>query len=70
MRRARRRKRHANSGYSRRSLVENAVFRYKALLGQRMRGRSLGRQRGEIRLACKTHNTMAGLGMPDTIEAG
>jgi len=28
---------HTSSGYSRRSLVENTVFRYKAILGQRMR---------------------------------
>jgi len=61
---------HANSGYSRRSLVENAVFRYKAILGQRMRSRSLGSQRAEVRLACKILNTMTGFGRPDSIKVG
>ena len=36
-----RREWYASSGYSRRSLVENAVFRYKSILGRRMRSRSL-----------------------------
>ena len=61
-----RREWYANSGYSRRSLVENAVFRYKAILGKSMRSRSLGSQRAEVRLACKILNTMTGLGVPHT----
>ena len=60
---------YTSSGYSRRSLVENAVFRYKAILGQRMRSRSLGSQQAEVRLACKILNTMTGLGMPDSVKA-
>jgi hypothetical protein len=56
----------AGSGYSRRSLAENAVFRYKAILGQRMRSRSLGSQRVEVRLACKILSTMTSLGRPDS----
>jgi hypothetical protein len=70
MRRLGRREWHANSGYSRRSLVENAVFRYKAILGQSMRSRSLGSQRAEVRLACKILNTMTRLGMPDSVKVG
>jgi len=58
----------ASSGYSRRSLVENAVFRYKAILGQAMRSRSLGGQRVEVNLACKILNTMTSLGMPDSVK--
>jgi hypothetical protein len=61
---------YAGSGYSRRSLVENAVFRYKSILGQRMRSRSLGSQRVEVRLACKILNTMTNLGMPDSVKVG
>jgi hypothetical protein len=61
---------YAGLGYSRRSLVENAVFRYKAILGQRMRSRSLDRQRAEVRLACKILNTMTRLGMPDSVKVG
>lgn len=68
MRRLGRREWYASSGYSRRSLVENAVFRYKAILGKSMRSRSLGNQRAEVRLACKILNTMTDLGMPDSVK--
>ncbi|NNM07312.1 MAG: hypothetical protein HKO65_19620 [Gemmatimonadetes bacterium] len=60
---------YASSGYSRKSLVENAVFRYKSILGQRMRSRSLGEQRVEVTLACKILNTMTSPGMPDGVRA-
>ena len=60
---------YTSSGYSRRSLVENAVFRYKSILGQRMRSRSLSSQRVEVSLACKILNTMTSLGMPDSVKA-
>jgi hypothetical protein len=63
-----RREWYTSSGYSRRSLVENAVFRYKSILGQRMRSRSLPSQRVEVRLACKILNTMTRLGMPDSVK--
>jgi hypothetical protein len=59
---------YASSGYSRRSLVENAVFRYKTILGHRMRSRSLGSQRVEVKLACRILNRMARLGMPDSVK--
>jgi hypothetical protein len=59
---------YTSSGYSRRSLVENAVFRYKAILDQRMRSRSLDNQQFEVRLACKILNTMTSLGMPDSVK--
>ena len=61
-----RREWYASSGYSRRSLVENAVFRYKAILGQHLRSRSLPNQRVEVQLASKILNTMTSLGMPDS----
>jgi len=68
MRKLGRREWFANSGYSRRSLVEHAVFRYKTILGQRMRSRSLNNQHGEVRLASKILNTMTRLGRPDSVE--
>ena len=47
--------------------MENAVFRYKAILGQRMRSRSLPNQRVEGQLASKILiNTMTSLGRPDS----
>ena len=63
-----RREWYASSGYSRRSLVETAVFRYKSILGQRMRSRSLPSQRKEVQLAAKILNTMTSLGMPDSVR--
>jgi hypothetical protein len=51
-------------------LVENAVFRYKAILGQYMRSRSLPNQRVEVQLASKILNTMTSLGRPDSVRAG
>ena len=61
-----RREWHTASGYSRRSLVENTIFRYKTILGERMRARSLAGQRLEARLGCRILNTMAQLGLPDS----
>ncbi|MBT8397322.1 MAG: hypothetical protein KJN92_10165 [Gemmatimonadetes bacterium] len=61
---------YASSGYSRKSLVENAVFRYKSILGQRMRSGSLDSQRVEVSLACKILNTMTSLGNPDSVKVG
>ncbi len=61
-----RREWHARSGYSRRSLVENAVYRYKTIIGRSMRSRTLEGQRVEVQLACGILNTMTRLGMPDS----
>ncbi len=63
-----RREWYASSGYSRRSLVENAVFRYKSILGRRMRSRSLRSQRAAVRLVGKILNTMTSLGRPDSVK--
>ena len=57
---------HKRSGYSRRSLVENAVYRYRTIIGGSMRSRTLEGQRAEVRLACCVLNTMNRLGMPDS----
>ena len=58
------------SGYTKRSMVENAVYRYKAIIGPEMRARTLARQRIEHRIGCEILNKMAALGMPDTYCAG
>jgi hypothetical protein len=60
---------HKASGYSRRSRVENVIFRYKAILGRSMRTRSLAGQRLEARLGCRILNVMANLGMPESVLA-
>jgi IS5 family transposase len=61
-----RREWHTSSGYSRRSLVENAMYRYKTIIGRSIRSRTFDGQRLEVQLACKILNRMTHLGMPDS----
>jgi len=61
-----RREWHTSSGYSKRSMVENTVFRYKTIIGPRMWSRTFDGQRVEVQLASKILNTMTRLGMPDS----
>ena len=65
-----RRKWQSKSGYTRRSLVENAIFRYKAIIGADLRSRNLACQRVEARLGWKVLNTMTDLGMPESYRVG
>jgi hypothetical protein len=51
-------------GYGKRSLGETAVFRYKAIIGRRLRARALPAQKTEARVACSVLNRMTRLGMP------
>ncbi len=51
-------------GYSRRSLGETAVSRYKAIIGRDLRARTLPAQKTEARLGCSVLNRMTRLGMP------
>ncbi len=66
IRRLGRREWHKRSGYSKRSMIENAIYRYKTIIGRGMRSRSLAGQRVEVQLACRVLNTMTRLGMPDS----
>jgi hypothetical protein len=61
-----RREWHKRSGYSERAMVENAVFRYKTIIGRCMRSRALEGQRAEVQLASKILNRMTRLGMPES----
>ena len=61
-----RREWHTHSGYSRRSMVENSMYRFKTIIGRSMRSRTLAGQRLEVQLASKVLNTMTLLGMPDS----
>ena len=63
-----RRKWHKQSGYSQRSMVENAIYRYKTILGGDMRSRGLKGQRIEVQIGCKILNRMALFGMPDSCK--
>jgi hypothetical protein len=51
-------------GYGKRSLVETAMFRYKALIGPTLRSRKFAAQQVEARVACSVINRMTELGMP------
>jgi hypothetical protein len=57
---------HKRSGYSKRSMVENTIYRYKTIIGRCMRSRTLAGQQVEVQLACGVLNTMTRLGMPDS----
>lgn len=57
---------HKSSGYSGRAMVENTVYRYKTIMGRRMRSRTMKTQRMEVLLACRILNRMTQLGMPDS----
>jgi hypothetical protein len=61
-----RREWHRRSGYGRRSMVENTIYRYKRIIGREMRARTLAGQRAEMRIACQILNKMTSLGMPDS----
>lgn len=54
-----------DSGYTRRSLVETAMWRYKSIIGGSMRSRTMLSQVKETALACAILNKMTQLGMPD-----
>jgi len=54
------------SGYTRRNLVETAIFRFKTIIGRRLRSRTLPSQQIEVRIACAIMNKMAQLGMPES----
>jgi transposase len=56
------------SGYSRRSLVETAMYRYKAIIGRRLHARTLSTQKTEARIGCNVLNRMTSLGMPISVR--
>ena len=53
------------SGYTRRSLAETAMSRYKAIIGGSMRSRTMPFQKVEAALACAIMNKMTQLWMPN-----
>jgi hypothetical protein len=56
------------SGYNRRSLIETAIYRYKTIIGRRLRARNLPNQRTETKIGCNALNRMTRLGMPVTVR--
>jgi hypothetical protein len=60
----------ATSGYGRRLLAENAVYRYKTIIGRHLHARDPSCQRTETLLGCKAINKMTRLGMRDSDRVG
>ena len=58
------------SGYHRQARSENAIFRYKWLLGSRLRARDPDGQQVEVRLSCNILNRMTALGAPRSYVIG
>ena len=56
------------SEYHRRSLVETQMFRYKRIIGDKLRARTLANQQVESRLGCAILNRMTHLGKPDSYK--
>jgi hypothetical protein len=59
---------HKATGYGRRSLVETAIGRYKALIGPRLRARSFVNQKGEVALGCEVLNRMIRVAKPISVR--
>ena len=55
------------SGYRRQGTVENAFFRYKSIIGDRLRARDPGAQATETLIACNVLNQMFELGRPKSV---
>ncbi len=58
------------SGYHRQGTVENAFFRYKSIIGDRLRARHSKAQEAEALLACNILNRMTELGRPASYAIG
>lgn len=54
------------SGYHQRSIIENVMYRYKTIHGDRLQARKRENQELEVNLKCKILNLMAYQGMPDS----
>jgi hypothetical protein len=50
------------SGYHRQGMVENAFFRYKSMLGDKLHARGLAAQKTEVAIGCKILNRLLVLG--------
>ena len=54
--------------YHRRSIAETTMFRYKTIVGDKLKARTFDRQKTEIKIGCKILNIMALAGMPKSIK--
>jgi len=56
------------SGYTRQSIAENTMCRFKQLFGGRLWARGLETQRTEARIKCAALNRLTRLGMPEPVR--
>ena len=70
VRRVGRRRWKKESGYYQQARVENALFRYKSIIGDRLRARHFKAQQTEALIACNILNRMTGLGRPASCSIG
>ena len=54
------------SGATRQCIAENAVSRFKGLVGVKLSARTLENQQVEARIKCRVLNRMTALGMPQS----
>ena len=53
-----------DTGYGRRSGVENAIYRYKTIIGRTLRSKNIANQNTEVKIGVNILNQMKSLGMP------
>jgi len=58
------------SGYHQQARVENTFFRYKSIIGDRLRARHPKSQEAEAVIACNILNRMTELGRPESFAIG
>jgi hypothetical protein len=58
----------ATTGYGRRALVETAIGRYKAIIGQHLRARSFQAQQTEVAIGCAVLNHMIACARPKSVR--
>jgi len=58
----------ATTGYGKRALVETAMGRYKAIIGQRLRARSFHAQQTEVAIGCAVLNRMLACARPKSVR--
>ena len=61
-----RRKWKKESGYHRQARVENTFFRYKSIMGDRLRARHPKSQKAEAVIACNILNQLLEIGRPES----
>ena len=55
-----------HTNYGRRAAAENAIYRYKSIIGNKLKSRTFLNQKTESKVAANILNIMTKLGMPDT----